>query len=76
MGMDEPLANYPAQSRALAVLCDRDGFGFSARRITVSTVGLVTGIERLARPACRAGLAVSLHAADDAVRRHATADTG
>ena len=54
MGMGEPLANYPALRRALAVLCDQDGFGFSARRITVSTVG--TGIRHRtagARSACR-----------------------
>ena len=50
MGMREPLANYPALSRAFAVLCDRDGFGFGARRITV---GPVTGIERWPAPAWR-----------------------
>ena len=65
MGMGEPLANYPALRRALAELCAADGFGFSARRITVSTVGLVSGIERLARDSLPVGLAVSLHAADD-----------
>ena len=69
MGMGEPLANYPALRRALAVLCDDDGFRFSARRITVSTVGLVSGIERLARDGLPVGLAVSLHAADDDLRR-------
>ncbi len=69
MGMGEPLANYPALRRTLAVLCSRDGFGFSARRITVSTVGLVSGIERLASERLPVGLAVSLHAADDRLRR-------
>ena len=76
MGMGEPLANYPALSRALAVLCDRDGFGFSARRITVSTVGLVSGIERLAGSGLPVGLAVSLHAADDALRRRLVPTAG
>ena len=76
MGMGEPLANYSALSRALDVLCDRDGFGFSARRITVSTVGLVTGIERLARTGLPVGLAVSLHAADDALRRRLVPTSG
>jgi len=76
MGMGEPLANYPALSRALAVLCDRDGFGFGARRITVSTVGLVSGIERLARDARPVGLAVSLHAADDELRHRLVPTSG
>ncbi|MDE0448393.1 MAG: 23S rRNA (adenine(2503)-C(2))-methyltransferase RlmN [Spirochaetaceae bacterium] len=76
MGMGEPLANYPALRRALAVLCDRDGFGFSARRITVSTVGLVSGIERLARDGLPVGLAVSLHAADDHLRRRLVPTAG
>ena len=76
MGMGEPLANYPALRRALAVLCDDDGFRFSARRITVSTVGLVSGIERLARDGLPVGLAVSLHAADDDLRRRLVPTSG
>ena len=76
MGMGEPLANYSALSRALDVLCDPDGFGFSARRITVSTVGLVSGIERLARSGLPVGLAVSLHAADDELRRRLVPTSG
>ena len=76
MGMGEPLANYPALRRALAVLCDDDGFGFSARRITVSTVGLVSGMERLARDGLPVGLAVSLHAADDDLRRRLVPTSG
>ena len=76
MGMGEPLANYPALQRALAVLCDRDGFGFSARRITVSTVGLVSGIERLAGSGLPVGLAVSLHAADDHLRHRLVPTSG
>ena len=76
MGMGEPLANYPALRRALAELCSRDGFGFSARRITVSTVGLVSGIERLSRDGLPVGLAVSLHAADDRLRRRLVPTSG
>jgi len=76
MGMGEPLANYPALSRALELLCAGDGFGFSARRITVSTVGLVPGIERLARLALPVGLAVSLHAADDRLRQRLVPTSG
>ncbi len=76
MGMGEPLANYPALRRALAELCAADAFGFSARRITVSTVGLVSGIERLARDGPPVGLAVSLHAADDRLRRRLVPTSG
>ena len=76
MGMGEPLANYPALRRALGELCAADGFGFSARRITVSTVGLVSGIERLARDSLPVGLAVSLHAADDRLRHRLVPTSG
>ncbi|MGH7322675.1 MAG: 23S rRNA (adenine(2503)-C(2))-methyltransferase RlmN [Candidatus Rokuibacteriota bacterium] len=68
MGMGEPLANYAATVKALRVLVSPDGFGFSPRRVTVSTVGLVQGIERLARENLRVNLAISLHAATDEVR--------
>ena len=68
MGMGEPLANYAATVKALRILLAPRGFGFSPRRITVSTVGLVTGLERLARENLRVNLAVSLHAATDEVR--------
>ena len=65
MGMGEPLANYASTVRSLRLLTDPQGFGFSPRRITVSTVGLVSGIERLARENLRVNLAVSLHATTD-----------
>ncbi len=69
MGMGEPLANLGAVVPAIRIFTDaRLGFGYSPRRITVSTVGLVTGIERLAREDLRVNLAVSLHAAADEVR--------
>jgi 23S rRNA (adenine2503-C2)-methyltransferase len=68
MGMGEPLANYAATVKALRVLVAPLGFGFSPRRITVSTVGLVKGLERLARENLRVNLAVSLHAPTDEVR--------
>ncbi|MGH7394652.1 MAG: 23S rRNA (adenine(2503)-C(2))-methyltransferase RlmN, partial [Candidatus Methylomirabilales bacterium] len=48
MGMGEPLANFGNVERALRILTDPDGPGFSPRRITLSTVGLVPGIRRLA----------------------------
>ena len=68
MGMGEPLANYGNLWRALHSLVDPDGFGLGARRITVSTVGLVPAIDRFAQEDLQVGLAVSLHAPDDALR--------
>jgi len=69
MGMGEPLANYEALVTALRILTDAKlGVGYSPRRITVSTVGLVKGIERFGRENLRVNLAISLHAADDETR--------
>ncbi len=66
MGMGEPLANYGATMAA--VRWARDDFGLSARNLTVSTVGLVPGIERLTADGTPVNLAVSLHAANDTDR--------
>jgi 23S rRNA (adenine2503-C2)-methyltransferase len=68
MGMGEPLLNYDNTLDALRRVCDLRGMGFVARRITLSTVGIVPGIERLAGEDLRINLAVSLHAATDTVR--------
>jgi 23S rRNA (adenine2503-C2)-methyltransferase len=68
MGMGEPLLNLDELLPALAIASDRNGLGVSVRRITISTVGLPAGIHRLAQENCQYHLAVSLHAADDAVR--------
>jgi 23S rRNA (adenine2503-C2)-methyltransferase len=68
MGMGEPLANYAATVAAIRTLTHPLGMGFSPRRVTVSTVGLVGGLERLARENLRVNLAVSLHAASDEAR--------
>jgi 23S rRNA (adenine2503-C2)-methyltransferase len=68
MGMGEPLANYGPTIKALHLLTDPDGFGLGQRRITVSTVGLVPGIERFSHEGLQVGLAVSLHAATDELR--------
>ncbi len=70
MGMGEPLANYAATEKALRILIAREGVGFSPRRITVSTVGLVPGIRRLARSGLGVNLAVSLSATTDELRDH------
>jgi len=68
MGMGEPLANYDAVVTALKILLDPGGCDFSNRRITLSTSGLVPGLQRLARENIGINLAVSLNAANDATR--------
>src|SRR5258708_4396063 len=68
MGMGEPLHNLDHVHRAIRVLCHPGGAGLSPRRITVSTAGLVAGIERLARLDPRPQLAVSINATTDAAR--------
>jgi 23S rRNA (adenine2503-C2)-methyltransferase len=66
MGMGEPLANYPAMWAAVERL--HGDVGLSARHLTVSTVGIVPGILRLAEERLPVNLAVSLHAANDELR--------
>lgn len=68
MGMGEPLANLDRLLPALDVASSPDGLGISARRITISTVGLPPAIRRLADQDCQYHLAVSLHAPDDELR--------
>jgi 23S rRNA (adenine2503-C2)-methyltransferase len=67
MGMGEPLANREAVMSSLTIL--NQGYRFGARRITVSTVGVVPGIRELARRPEQFRLALSLHAPDEALRR-------
>ena len=68
MGMGEPLANYEAVLEAIRILHDPQGLNVGARRITVSTAGLVPQIERLAGEDLALGLALSLHATTDELR--------
>ncbi|MGV8968086.1 MAG: 23S rRNA (adenine(2503)-C(2))-methyltransferase RlmN [Cellulomonas sp.] len=70
MGMGEPLANYKSVLETVRRLVapEPDGFGMSARNITVSTVGLVPAIEKLTEEGIPVTLAVSLHAPDDELR--------
>lgn len=68
MGMGESLANLDALLPALAEAESADGLGISPRRITISTVGLPAAMDRLSGGNCKYNLAVSLHAADDALR--------
>lgn len=67
MGMGEPLQNLENVIRAIKIFLDDDGYGLSRRRVTVSTSGLVRQMDKLAE-AAPVALAVSLHAADDALR--------
>jgi len=69
MGMGEPLANYDATMRAIRWMVHPDGLDLRQRGITVSTVGLVRAIDRLADEGLQVGLTVSLHAPDDELRR-------
>jgi len=68
MGMGEPLHNYDNVIRAVRLLSDADGIGLSARRLTVSTIGIVPMIERWREDNPPAKLAISLHAATDKQR--------
>lgn len=68
MGMGEPLANLNNLLPALAEASSPGGLGISARRITISTVGLPAAIDRLAATNCQYHLAVSLHAPTDELR--------
>jgi 23S rRNA (adenine2503-C2)-methyltransferase len=68
MGMGEPLLNYDATWEAVQRLTDPRGFNLGARRITISTVGIVPAIRRLTREGSQVGLAVSLHAPTDELR--------
>jgi 23S rRNA (adenine2503-C2)-methyltransferase len=70
MGMGEPLANYNAVLRTVRniITPQPDGLGIGARSVTVSTVGLVTGIEKLTGEDLQVTLAVSLHTPDDELR--------
>ncbi|HJU74368.1 MAG TPA: 23S rRNA (adenine(2503)-C(2))-methyltransferase RlmN, partial [Gemmatimonadaceae bacterium] len=68
MGMGEPLMNWNAVNTALTILNSPKGLGIGARHITVSTVGILPGIEALARRPEQFRLAISIHAPNDAMR--------
>ncbi len=68
MGMGEPLFNYEATIKAVRILNDPRGLGLGARRFTISTVGVVPGILRLAQEGLQLNLAISLHAPNDRLR--------
>ena len=69
MGMGEPLLNYDATVAALRVLMDKDGFAIAPRKLTLSTVGILPALEKLAQEPVRPNLAISLHAPTKELRR-------
>ncbi|VGO11931.1 putative dual-specificity RNA methyltransferase RlmN [Pontiella desulfatans] len=68
MGIGEPFDNYDEVMRAVRILNDPDGFCLGARRITISTCGVVPGIQRLENEGLQVELSVSLHAPSETVR--------
>lgn len=70
MGMGEPLANYENTLKAIELMTHPDAFKFSSRRITLSTVGLLPELEKLAREKVQFRLAISLNATDEETRSH------
>lgn len=68
MGMGEPLHNYAATMKALRILADDQGMAVPPRRVTLSTVGLIPALERLAAEPIMPNLAISLHATTDEQR--------
>ena len=68
MGIGEPFDNYDAVLKAVRILNDPDGLGIGARRLTISTAGVIPGIQRLAGEGIQVELSVSLHAPDSGLR--------
>ena len=69
MGMGEPMANYDEMIRAVRILTHDRGFGIGQRNITISTIGLISGIDKLAEEDLQVGLAISLHAPNNELRK-------
>jgi 23S rRNA (adenine2503-C2)-methyltransferase len=70
MGMGEPLANYQNTMKAIELMLHPDAFKFSSRRVTLSTVGLLPEMEKMAKGRIRFRLAISLNATDEETRSH------
>ena len=69
MGMGEPMANYDEMVRAVKILTHDRGFGLGQRHITISTIGISSGIDKLADENLQIGLAISLHAPNNELRK-------
>lgn len=68
MGSGEPLDNYDNVLKSIRIINAKDGLNIGARRITISTAGVIPGIEKLSREGLQTELSVSLHAANDTTR--------
>lgn len=68
MGMGEPFLNYENVISAIKILNDKEGFNLGARKFSISTAGIIEGIEKLAEEKLEVNLAISLHAPDDKLR--------
>ena len=68
MGMGEPFLNYDSVISAIRIMNEKEGMNIGARRFSVSTVGIVPGIEKLATEKLEINLAISLHTASDRLR--------
>lgn len=69
MGMGEPFSNYDSVLDAVRIMNDHDGLNIGARHISISTCGIIDGIQRLTEEKLQVNLAISLHAPFDKVRR-------
>ncbi len=76
MGMGEPLANYDETIRAVKLLTHPRAFGLGQRSITISTVGVIPGIDRLSDEDLQIKLAISLHAPNDVLRKRLVPTSG
>ena len=68
MGMGEPFLNYDNVFKAIEILNDKNGLNIGARHISISTVGIIEGLEKLSRETLQVNLAISLHAPNDNLR--------
>ncbi|MCK5412749.1 MAG: 23S rRNA (adenine(2503)-C(2))-methyltransferase RlmN [Candidatus Pacebacteria bacterium] len=68
MGMGEPFLNYDNVLKAIRIFNDKEGFNIGARRISISTAGIIEGIDRLSKEKLQVNLAISLHAAKNDLR--------
>jgi 23S rRNA (adenine2503-C2)-methyltransferase len=68
MGMGEPFLNYDNVLRAIRMINDKEGLNIGARHISISTVGIIDGIKKIAKEKLQINLAFSLHAPNDALR--------
>jgi 23S rRNA (adenine2503-C2)-methyltransferase len=69
MGMGEPFLNYENVMETIGILNDKDGLNIGIRKISISTAGIVEGIEKLAQENIDINLAISLHAPNDELRK-------